>query len=585
MPKRVAAYCRVSTDSADQLNSLENQRSYFSREIEAKGHTLYAVYADEGLTGTKIANRDRFLQMLHDAGLDIQEVKTVTNNRIKNHIVYDVSDRNPLFEEIWIKNTSRFARNTLSYEIISLLRAKKVNIFFMSEGINTMDMSQDLLLKLMQVFDENESKDKSAKVRWGNEESAKQNRIRTSKKLYGYHYSRDDNSLTIIPEEADVIRIIFDMYSSGYGIRKIIKHLTDKGIRTRNGIPFGKTTIRNILLDEKYCGLNNALKYDTGTVFIDKHYPKPKESYTVQPCERIEPIITVEQFYRCRDICNSKINHRISVGKYAGIGPYAGLLYCGHCNCKYHRNVDKGRPFYNCSGKKFKGHEYCSNPNVSEKQVDCLIDELCDGFYDHLYILQSSQALNWLSTQVLELTSRFDTDKEAIIQSIDKELEKYNRILTRYYDLYAMDESQDDTLLTRIKQTKAEIARLTDQRNEASKDNDALAQEVLNYHRIMKKITDALDSERHRTCQLQKTERNTVLHNLSGIKVTVDENGKPVLSPELTFSRDLTAMIGTDAWIATWHDAPVETDSHVIDVTLQRINEMQPWITKHGIVS
>ena len=76
MAKRIASYCRVSTDKDDQLNSLENQRSYFAREIEKQGHILHHIYADEGLSGTKLANRDGFLQMLHDAGIDAMDINT-----------------------------------------------------------------------------------------------------------------------------------------------------------------------------------------------------------------------------------------------------------------------------------------------------------------------------------------------------------------------------------------------------------------------------------------------------------------------------------------------------------------------------
>ena len=106
----ISAYCRVSTDSQDQLNSLENQRSYFEREIEAKGHTLYKVYYDKGLTGTKLSNRPAFEQMLIDAGIDVKKVFLDKHDkRVKRaHTIYEVSNRTPLFDEIWIKNTSRF---------------------------------------------------------------------------------------------------------------------------------------------------------------------------------------------------------------------------------------------------------------------------------------------------------------------------------------------------------------------------------------------------------------------------------------------------------------------------------------------
>ena len=150
----VSAYCRVSTDSSDQTNSYENQQSYFNREIEAKGHTLFKIYKDFGLTGTKLSNRPEFEEMLTDAGIDIKVINTDARDKrlLRQHTVYELSDRKPKFNEIWIKNTSRFARNTLSYTLITLLRQKHVNVYFIEQNINTSDLAQDLLYKLISVF-------------------------------------------------------------------------------------------------------------------------------------------------------------------------------------------------------------------------------------------------------------------------------------------------------------------------------------------------------------------------------------------------------------------------------------------------
>lgn len=117
--------------SVQEGNSYENQLSYFNREIITSGHELYKIYPDKGLTGTKLANRPQFLAMLRDAGIDVKHIHTdKRDGRAKrSHVVYEISDRAPMFDEIWLKNTSRFARNTLSYEIITLLRQKKVNLF------------------------------------------------------------------------------------------------------------------------------------------------------------------------------------------------------------------------------------------------------------------------------------------------------------------------------------------------------------------------------------------------------------------------------------------------------------------------
>ena len=123
----VAVYCRVSTNKDDQLNSLENQRTYFEHVAEEKGYTIYEIYADQGITGTKL-RRPEFERMLKDAGLDIITVSASDRDKRKKsqHTYYIASDRTPKFNLILVKNTSRFARNILSMEIINRLNEKKL---------------------------------------------------------------------------------------------------------------------------------------------------------------------------------------------------------------------------------------------------------------------------------------------------------------------------------------------------------------------------------------------------------------------------------------------------------------------------
>lgn len=116
---KVVAYCRVSTSTNDQQNSFENQKSYFEREIQKNdSYELYRIYADRGITGTSLNRREQFSEMLKDAGLDATKV----NNT--NKIVYIASNREPLFHKIYVKNTSRFARNVLVIDILRELLKK-----------------------------------------------------------------------------------------------------------------------------------------------------------------------------------------------------------------------------------------------------------------------------------------------------------------------------------------------------------------------------------------------------------------------------------------------------------------------------
>ena len=219
--KRIAAYCRVSTDSEQQESSFENQKSYFEREIEkVKGVELYHIYADKGVSGTKL-NRPEFDKMLCDAGLMYKDLSETIKKgwskeqegvgRIKGGIWIAVPGKEPLFDEIWIKNTSRFARNVTSVDIINKLNDKGVIIRFIEQNINTGDETGALVLHIMQSLDQSESEGKSSKVKWGQEESRRKGKIFTHGDIYGYHYIKEENRLVAIPEEAEVVKQIFDL--------------------------------------------------------------------------------------------------------------------------------------------------------------------------------------------------------------------------------------------------------------------------------------------------------------------------------------------------------------------------------------
>ena len=211
---RICAYARVSTDSRDQTNSYESQLSYFEREIKNEPDSEFmGIYADKGLTGTNLYKRPEFNKMMYDAGLDLIETSVNPKDRrvkMKSH-QFRLSDRNPKFDYIWMKNTSRFARNTLSSELVTLLRQKGVYIFFLEQNIDTKDLSQELLLKLLQIFDEQDSKDKSLKVRTGFEEAINRNRVHSNGKLYGYQYDIPTKTLIVKDYEAQVVRKIFGL--------------------------------------------------------------------------------------------------------------------------------------------------------------------------------------------------------------------------------------------------------------------------------------------------------------------------------------------------------------------------------------
>lgn len=464
---KVVGYARVSTSSEEQETSFQHQQQYFQNEITAKGNIFGGIYADKGLTGTELNNRPEFNKMLYDAGIDIINLNS-NNNDIRNtkkHVVYEVSDREPKFNYIWISNTSRFARNTLSFELISKLRQKEVYIYFIQQGIDTKDITNDVLLKILQVLDEAESKDKSGKVKNGIKQSAKNNVVRTNHKLYGYKYiPLPENRLEIIPEESEVIKTIFNLAAEGYGYRRIINYLTEHNIFTRQGKKFAQNTIRSILRNEKYAGLNPILKYDSGTVF-NKKSPTIKDEYELKENDRIPAIISKELFNKCQEQREDNTSEN-NKGVYKGVTKYANILICNNCHQYYTANTDKGRKFYNCRNKKYNGLDACNNENISLSKLESLIT--AEGYNQKIGYLKNSINES-LDDWIKSVEEKRNIDSKESISKLQEEKQQLNIAKTNLIKQSAF--ASNDDVRTIINE---ELEKIVVQTNAIDKEIDKL---------------------------------------------------------------------------------------------------------------
>lgn len=499
----ICAYARVSTDSEDQANSYENQHTYFTREIVSKGHTLYKIYADKGLTGTKLNNRPEFEKMLTDAGIDIINFNSNGRDlRSRNkHTVYGISERKPLFDEIWIKNTSRFARNTLSSEIITMLRQKNVNIFFLEQNINTNNMSQDLLLKLIAVFDETESKDRSLKVKTGLHESIRNGRINTNGKLFGYNYITGENRLEENPEEAAIVRTVFEMYSNGKGQRQIAKYLTEQGILTRKGGEFGKSSIRQMLTNEKYMGINNGMKYDTGVVFQKYFSAKIKEKYQLIPSDRIPALISPELFEKCKVVNESKTTHILQKGIYNGISKYGGLIKCGKCGKPYYGNNRRGVRFYNCSTKKSYGVAVCDALNIYENELDEFFARQAKGGFKEAFETEKTVSIQKVYAEILRQYKEIDSDNSGEIKNVIQEENELLERLDGYRELYIISKANRENMKIKIEDIENQIDEVQKKHTELTRNNMDIANAILDLFELSKRIRNITDDKKTYTAE------------------------------------------------------------------------------------
>ena len=299
--KRVAAYCRVSTNSDDQENSFENQKSYFERKYKDNpDYTLYDIYADKGITGTTLQKRPDFNRMLTDAGLDIVNGYKIIAK--------------PKFDLIVTKNTSRFARNVSVDVILKALVQNHVYVYFLDLDKSTENPRDITYIQIFLTFDEQESRDKSKKVLFGLEESIKKGNIHTNGRLFGYkYYPRPENRLEIIENEAEIVRLIFDLYvNKGMGFYRIGNYLKQNNIQTRSGKDFSERGLKLIITNEAYTGRGVRKKYTEGYVF-NKHNRRETGNAVIFDTDKIPAIIDMQTFEKAQEILHSRLQHVRSV--------------------------------------------------------------------------------------------------------------------------------------------------------------------------------------------------------------------------------------------------------------------------------
>lgn len=230
LPKsvKVAAYARVSSDKDSMLHSLSNQVSYFSKLIQENDNWIYVgVYSDEAKTGTK-DNRVAFQKMIQDA-------------------------KDGKIDIIITKSVSRFARNTLTLlETVRMLKEIGVDVYFQEQNIHTNSNEGEFLLSILASYAQEESRSCSENTLWRVRKNFEEGKLYGGRDCWGYQI--ENGKLTIVPEEAKLVKRIFELYIAGNGDTKICKILNNEGIKSREGGLWIKGSIRWILTNPNYTG-------------------------------------------------------------------------------------------------------------------------------------------------------------------------------------------------------------------------------------------------------------------------------------------------------------------------------------------
>ena len=308
--RKVAAYCRVSTDNEDQANSFESQQRYFRQYIERNPDwELYEVFADEGISGTNTKKRKEFNRMIACA-------------------------KNGDFDLIVTKEISRFARNTLDSIFYTRdLKKHGVGVIFMNDNINTLDGDAELRLAIMSSIAQEESRKTSERVKWGQKRQMEQGVV-FGRSMLGYDVK--DGKMYINEEGAKVVRLIFHKFvNEGKGTHVIARELREEGIQPMRVKEWQNTVILRVIRNEKYCGdLVQKKTYTPDFLSHEKKYNRGQEEFVIIK-DHHEPIISRELFDKANRILDEKSLSQEGKAKHSNRYPFSGKIKCGRCGASY----------------------------------------------------------------------------------------------------------------------------------------------------------------------------------------------------------------------------------------------------------
>lgn len=346
--KKVAAYARVSMQSERMMHSLSAQVSYYSKLIQKNPDWEYAgVYADDFISGTNTVKRDEFKRMLADC----EEGK---------------------IDIILTKSISRFARNTVDLlETVRHLKAKGIEVRFEKENINSMSGDGELMLSILASFAQEESRSISENIRWATKKRFEKGIPNGKFKIFGYRW--EDDKLVPVPEEAEIVKRIYQNFLDGKSRLETEKEFAAEGITTANGCRWVDSNIKVVLTNITYTG-NLLLQKE----FIEDPITKQRKKnrgempqYFVENTH--EPIIDMETFQYVQDEIARRKELGALANKSLNTTCFTGKIKCPHCGVSYMHNkrTDRGNflEFWCCGSRKKKGGRCEVGGSINHKNM------------------------------------------------------------------------------------------------------------------------------------------------------------------------------------------------------------------------
>lgn len=485
----IVAYCRVSTDTSDQLNSLEAQKTFFQEFADKNGHNLISIYADEGISGTKIKNRKEFQKLLNDA-------------------------KHGLFEMVVVKDISRFARNTV--DLLNSTRQLKeysIETTFITSNMTILGQSE-FVLTIFGALAQEESANTSKRVKFGKKANAEKGRVPNI--VYGYDKTKGDYfNLKINENEAAVVRRMFDLYiNHGCGSNKIAQALNKDNVKTKRDCKWSQHAVGRILTNEIYTGKIINGKEEV-TDFLTSKREKKSEcdwNITLKPDLRI---ISDEIFQKAQDILAKRnVDFNINKERQSNRHLFSTLIRCNCCGYSFRQlkkiHTNKTYIKWVCSGRNSNGKDFCNNKiKIDEEE---LINVLKEYF---LNIVNTKE--NSVTNIVKEFNKIYKTEKENVVseKELNKKLAKANKSRQKYMEMY------EDELISR-EELRIKLASLNSEIEKCENELKLVKYNLNKGDELESVLSKTFNSIENMVAVDQMT--NTQLKEIIE-KITVEENG------------------------------------------------------------
>ena len=439
---RVAAYCRVSTDSEEQINSYKNQLAFYTEKINNKVDWKFAgVYADEGTTGTSMKHREDFKRML----------RACREGRI---------------DLILCKSVSRFGRNSVDVlRTIRSLRERGIGVVFEKEGVDTRTMNSELILAFHSAFSQSESESIRENVSRGLRMAYEQGTIAIGPNLYGFRKSQD-GGVEIDEEQAAVVRQIAQWFLNGDSLHTIVDKLAQRHIPSPKGKDIWSTpTIRSILSNEKYKGDVLLQKTYKPSLFSDRAVRNDgalKKYYIEDVLPRIlEP----ETFDRIQEELAKRGAKRPTsekaktpFGRYSGKYALSTLVVCGQCGALYRRvtwyRKGEKKIVWRCGARLDNKADCTQSPTLEEPALQAAVMEAISQQYIH-----KEETLETTMQSIRSVLTPETAESEFAIRSKINDLQKERKaLLTK-----ALSENDDGKYDFQFLRIKRELEQLQTQ--------------------------------------------------------------------------------------------------------------------------